>query len=588
MLRFASAALAVSAGSAALGAPAFVDVAAQAGLVSTFDPAPGYPGMHGHMEGGGAVADFNNDGWPDVFLPAGGTAPDRLFINQGPDGTGRVTFAERAPEWGCAATHRAGGCAVADVNRDGYTDLFVVSMGDAGAGAVPSANLLYINNGPDEHGDWSFTERGAASGVRNLVPFVDGLGAAFGDYDLDGDLDLAVAHWIDFEGNFRLLENDGAGVFTDTTHILEDTGGYNVRGFQPRFTDLNADRYPELLVTGDFSTSVIWFNAGPGESGEFGYELRQKAFGIGADCNAMGSAVADFNNDLLLDWYITNIYYDISDTCGNTLYMCQGIDENNTPMFEDLALERSVREGGWGWGTVPLDVDHDADVDLAATGGWSFWSPVPSRLYINDGTAHFTDRAASADVDFVGFGRGYVTLDYDNDGDLDLLLITNESTARLYENRTPEATANRWLRVDVTTITNPCLAPGGHGTHVFLTAGGLTQRRHIDGAESYLACGQQTAHFGLGAADTVDRLEIRWADGSVTVMTDLPADQILRVTAYHPADFNADGTLAGDDAVPFVDAFLGADERADLDRNGLLNIDDIDALVRALTGNACP
>ncbi|GJM18558.1 MAG: hypothetical protein DHS20C14_07710 [Phycisphaeraceae bacterium] len=579
--------LAAALAQAAPAAPTFVDVAAQTGLVSTFDSITGYPGLHGHMVGGGAVADFNADGRPDVFLPAGGTAPDRLFINQGPGTSGQVTFAEQAGAWGCDATHRSGGVATADVNRDGYPDLFVVSMGDASAGAVPSANLLYINNGPDETGAFSFTERGASSGVTGIVPIVDGLGAAFGDYDLDGDLDLAVAHWSSFFGNFRLLANDGTGHFTDTTDLLEQPGS-NIRGFQPRFADLNGDRYPELVVTGDFGTSVIWFNLGPDDADGVSFELRQKEANLGADCNAMGSALADFNNDLLLDWYITNIYYDISDTCGNTLYLCQGLDEHNTPVFEDLARERGAQQGGWGWGTCPIDLDHDGDLDIAATGGWRFWDPIPSRLYINDGTAHFSDAAAAAGTDFVGFGRGYVPLDYDNDGDLDLLLIANENTARLYENRTPEAAANHWLRVDVTTTTNPCLAPGGFGTHLYLTAGGVTQTHHLDGAPSYLACGQQTAHFGLGAADTIDALEIRWADGSATTLTDVAPDQILHVTAYHPADFNADGSLDGADIAPYADAFLSGDPAADLDRDGALNVDDIEAFVAALAGDACP
>ncbi|MEQ8770321.1 MAG: CRTAC1 family protein [Phycisphaerales bacterium] len=577
--------VAALAGAAPAG-PAFVDVAAESGLLSVFDPADGYPGVHWHMAGGGAVADFNNDGWPDVFLPAGGNAPDRLFINQGPDASGFVTFEEQTAAWGCDLAHRSGGCAVGDVNRDGYVDLFVMSMGRTPFPAAISANVLYLNNGPDNNGDWSFTDVSQTSGVRGVHTTLDGMGAAFGDYDLDGDLDLALCHWYDIPGSVRLLTNDGTGSFSETI-TLPPHADREINGFQPRFADLNGDRYPELIVTGDFDTSAVWFNSGPDASGAITFDLRVEEAGLGKDCNAMGSALADFNNDLLLDWYITNIFYDVAGTCGNTLYLCQGINENNTPVFAEVGQTRGVREGGWGWGTTPLDLDHDGDLDLAATGGWFTWQPVPSRLFINDGAANFTDRARTAGTDFTGNGRGYVSLDYDNDGDLDLLLIANEGTARLYENQTPEAGTNHWLRVDLTTITNPCLAPGGFGTHVYVTAGGVTQKRHIDGAESYLSVGQRTAHFGLGGHAMADRVEIRYADGSTTVLTGVPADQILEVTAYHPADLTRDGAFTLDDVDPFVAAFLASDAAADLNADGVLDFDDIDALVAALSGNAC-
>ncbi len=578
-------AVVVLAGQAAAG-PSFVDVAPETGLLSIFDPADGYPGIHWHMAGGGAVADFNNDGWPDVFLPAGGSAPDRLFINQGPGEGGGVTFQEQAALWGCALAHRSGGCAVGDVNRDGYVDLLVVSMGNTPGPAAISSNVLYLNNGPDENGDWSFTDASASSGVTSVHDTLDGMGAAFGDYDLDGDLDLALCHWYDVPGSVRLLTNDGTGAFNETI-TLAPHADREINGFQPRFADLNGDRYPELIVTGDFDTSAVWFNGGPDESGAITFDLRTDEAGLGLDCNAMGSALADFNNDLLLDWYITNIFNDFGGTCGNTLYLCQGFNENNTPVFAEVGEQRGVREGGWGWGTVPLDLDHDGDLDLAATGGWFTWQPVPSRLYVNDGGANFTDQAAAADTDFVGNGRGYVSLDYDNDGDLDLLLIANESAARLYENRTPEAGTNHWLRVDVTTITNPCLAPGGFGTRVYVTAGGITQLRHIDGAESYLSVGQRTAHVGLADAAVVDRVEVHFADGTIAVRTGVASDQVLEIAAYHPADLNRDGGFSLDDVDPFVAAFLAADAAADLNADGVLNFDDIDALVAALSGNAC-
>ncbi|HCT46326.1 MAG TPA: hypothetical protein DF699_14055, partial [Phycisphaerales bacterium] len=176
-------------------------------------PIEQYTGQHDVMTGGVSVGDFNIDGWPDLYIPGLGSVPDMLFINQ-QDGT----FEDQAASWGIDRLHMGQGSAVGDVNNDGLPDLYVQSFGPADQQAQPGHALLYINQGPDAMGNWTFSEEAEQRGVNRVMTIVAGKGAAFGDVDLDGDLDLFAATWQftpGADGN-RLFENNGNGYFTNT------------------------------------------------------------------------------------------------------------------------------------------------------------------------------------------------------------------------------------------------------------------------------------------------------------------------------------------------------------------------------------
>ena len=223
----------------------FTEVSAPIGLEALHEPSDAFAIWIVNiipMIGGGAVGDFNNDGWQDVLFITSGAAPDRLFINDG-DGT----FTDRAAEWGVADLHLGLCAAVGDYDGDGWLDAYVISMGDPGTAPQVGRNRLYRNNR-----DQTFTDVAADVGLATISADVaDGLGAAWGDYDLDGDLDLCVACWIGVGS--RLYRNDG-GLFTD---VSVEAGVFDpaVRGFSPRFVDMDGDRYPELLLAADFQTS---------------------------------------------------------------------------------------------------------------------------------------------------------------------------------------------------------------------------------------------------------------------------------------------------------------------------------------------
>jgi hypothetical protein len=479
---------------------AFSDQTAAAGL--SFTPSP-----RNDMDGrpfycGGTVGDFDRDGWPDLFLLGGGDVADALFMNDG-DGT----FTDRADDWGVDVLHRGRAATTGDFNNDGWPDLYVTSGGDLTGGDRTGQHRLYRNNG-----DGTFTDVAVTAGVNRASPTnTTAAGAAFGDYDLDGDLDLYVCTWEGSDGN-RLFRNDGDETFTDVTEAAGLDQAF--WGYSPRFVDMNGDRFPELLVVADFGTSRYFVNDG----GTFTDATASS--GTGLEDDGMGSAVADFNRDGLPDWYVTSIYAQLTVLDGNYLYVNQGNDS-----YTVLAESAGARDGGWSWGTEALDFDHDGFVDLAATNGFPAYPDKPSQLFRNNGDMTFSEIQFGSGFHHFAQGRSLLTLDYDRDGDMDIALTAYEAPFALFRNDL-SGPDTHWIEIALDTDSAPGLAPDGYGSRVVANAGGVTQYAWVDGGTTYAGRSQPVAHFGLGSATVVD-VTVEWADGSTTLLTDLPADQIL-------------------------------------------------------------
>ncbi|MEQ8850906.1 MAG: FG-GAP-like repeat-containing protein [Phycisphaerales bacterium] len=551
--------------------PAFSDQTATAGIGVI--QIPGGYSAASRMLAGGAVGDFNRDGWQDLYVIVGGTDPDRLYINNG-DGT----FTDEAAAWGITGTRRSSGVAVGDYDNDGWLDIYVTCHGTTGWG--PNENVLWRNNG-----DNTFTNTAAAAGVKTTSPITgDGFGAAFGDYDLDGDLDLAVTAWFTNSQGNRLFRNNGDGTFTDvtTSAILYDMTP--VRGFSPRFVDMDGDRYPELLWVGDFFTSKYLRNDANGKFTEM-----TAAAGVGLDSNGMGNTVGDYDNDGDLDWYVSSILEDGSTfRFGNMLYMNQGGHS-----YVESGQSAGVDDGGWGWGVTSVDMNHDGLLDIVEVNGWQTgteWLTELARLYMNNGDGTFTDEALASGFTHNGQGRGLVNMDYDNDGDQDLVVFCPQESVGLYRNDVSGPDAN-WIRIFFDTSAHADIAPDGFQTGVTITTGGQSQYRYMDGGCTYLATAELSVHAGLGAAATIDEILVEWPNGRINRLRNVAANQTITIEPCL-----LDGDADGDGAVNFDDLNLilanwgnavEAWRNGDANGDGAVDFDDINLSLGAW-GQTCP
>ena len=517
-------------------APAFTEVGEAAGVA--FAHRRGYDLMP--FGGGVAVADFDGDGLQDLYVTSV-VGANALYRN-----LGGMRFADVAAEaWVEDAASRSNGACAADYDNDGDTDLYVGNYG-------PSK--LFRNLG-----DGTFEEVTAAAGLVESRRNLRTMGCAWGDYDADGFLDLIFVRHLDdsdpgvfawgqrdlseFADPLALFRNLGDGTFTDVTTLLGDPaparGSVRGAGFQPAFVDYDNDNDLDIYVVNDFGDeimpNVLWRNDGRAADGEsWVFTDVSAASGSDAAMNGMGVALGDYDSDGFTDLYLTNIDDAVL------------LRNNGDGTFSDRARDAGVGRGrigvpegnSVGWGTAFLDYDNDGDQDLYLAAGYldtdQDTNPVqqPNALFRNEGDATFTDLPPWASgANDTGFGRGAAYGDFDGDGCLDLYLVNigelegRPGVARLFRNNC--ATGNNWLIVrTVGTRSNR----DGIGAAIIVSAAGSTQRRTVTAGSSQMSQNMLPAHFGLGTAEGVDTLTIRWPSGRSSTLTDVPANQVLVVT----------------------------------------------------------
>ncbi len=427
----------------------------------------------------------------------------------------------------------------ADIDGDGDLDVFL-------GGLEGDPSLIFANNG-----DGTFTNVTAGSGIDNLAA-THNLSAAFGDYDLDGDLDLFIAHWGttrdyaapgDTEHLWR-NDSDAAGIrfqsvsesagISPSILTLPDDRAMNSTEwdftFAPTFARINDDLYPDILSVADFNKSMYFVN---NQDGTFSNATDTDVI---IDGNGMGSAVADYDNDGDLDWFVSSIYCDdgsgvncdVPTHFGNRLY------ENVNGVFRDVTSLADVASGGWGWGACFIDFENDGDLDIYHTNGWPFADDYndftfdASRAFVSDGAGHFEDQAEALGIDDTEQGRGVVCADFDNDGDVDILLLHRARgvAATLWRNDT---SSNNFLSVKLRGA-----APNTEavGARITIDYGAFTQMREICINSNFVSQNPTVQIFGLGDATQVDELTIQWPDGRLTVIPDVQAGQFL--TIDHP------------------------------------------------------
>jgi hypothetical protein len=549
--------------------PAFSNQTVAAGVNVSHFTTGGF--SNANYTGGGAVGDFNNDGWQDLFVISGGgnSQPDFLFINNG-----NGTFTNQAAAWGLTSIHRGKGATVGDYNNDGWLDLYVTSAGPIPGAVGPGHHKLYRNNG-----DNTFTNVAAAAGVATTNPSAqDGWGGCFGDYDLDGDLDLIVGGSTANNAGSRLFRNNGDATFTNVTAAIGlFTGIPGIFGFTPALVDMDDDLYPDLLFVGDFGTSRYFKNDTDGTFTEWTDESN-----AAQEENGMGQTRGDFNNDAVLDWYVTSIYSPSIGWTGNKLYRNNGGHD-----FSEYSNFAGTYDGGYGWGTIAVDFDHDGRQDIAETNGdggtGGMFANEQSYLWMNQGNNTFTEQALSAGLVQLGRGRAMMHFDYDNDGDQDVVITSFNEPLFLFRNDLNlQAGDTRWLRVFLSNDGRTDIAPGGYGARVFATVGPTTSVRAIDGGESFLCMNELSAHFGFGSATSVAILRVRWSNGEETVLHDVPTNQTITVTPAPlcPSDLTDDQVVDGADLGALLVLWGSSDPQADMNDDTVVDGADLGQLLK--------
>ena len=545
------------------------DATLSAGLHFQHDPdGPAIPGFQDWMVGGIAVADFDNDGWPDIFWASGGTSPDHLFMNRG-DGT----FVDDASSWGLAGLQATCGACAGDFDGDGWVDLYTTSFGhaDDNEGQV-GRNRLYRNTGAR-----SFVDVASAAGVNvTSTTAPSGHGCAFGDYDLDGDLDLCATAWFAPAAGNRLFRNDGDGTFTDVTgSAIEFPPG--TWGLQCRFADMDGDGWPELLVTGEFGSSCYFRNDGDGTFSNLTAES-----GTSVERHGAGQCIGDFDGDGDLDWFVSSAFDpqlggDADN--GNKLYLNDG-----DHAYVESAAEVGLLDGGWGGGAAAVDLDNDMLLDLVQVNGrpWPLqFAAQPERVFTNLGHGVFAEVASSAGFTATAVGRSLATLDQDRDGDLDLLVTFNGGAAKFYRNQSDGISS--WLRIVLDTSSNALLAPNGFGTTVRAIVDGATIIRTMDGGPSLLNTSELAIGLGLGLYKSIDELRIEWPRGYVTRLFNVDCDQELVIKAPRRGDVNVDGKVDARDVGLLLSAWgsvtKATDLRFDQTGDGMVDATDLSTLI---------
>ena len=558
-----------------------------------------------YMGGGVAAADFDNDGLTDLYF-SGNQVSGKLYRNRGD-----FSFEDISQAAGVTTKDWCSGVAVADVNTDGWQDIYVCH-----AGLNNTPNQLFINRGKQSDGSIRFSEQAHAYGV-DFKGFTTQ--AAFLDYDKDGDLDLfLLTHYHEkINPNFpkvkvtdgsspssdKLYRNEGNGHFSD----VSIPAGVTTEGFGlgVAISDVNQDGWPDIYVSNDFAYDDNLYMNGQGTFAESAHRFLRHTARF-----AMGCDVADFNNDSYPDILTVDMMPDdnrrqklMGSGTSNELYnlsLRQGYLpqysrnmlqlNNGDGSFSEIGQLAGIHKTDWSWSALFADLDNDGWKDIYITNG------IPRDVTDNDFTAYrdaesqmidgryemvrerllkrveelepvdkpnfvfqnnggrqpgdltFTDQSQTWGLNKRGFSNGAVYADLDNDGDLDLVTNNLNAPASVFRNQSELYNKNHYLRIKLTGRVST-------GTKVRVVTGKLEQFAEYNPYRGFQSSQEPNLHFGLGQKDLVDTVEVIWPDGKRQVLTALPANQSLTLEYQQAQELTTDfsfGQLAStNQPVPF-------------------------------------
>ncbi len=531
----------------------FVDIGREAGLnVKTL-----YGGEHKNkylLETTGcgvAFYDFDNDGWLDIFLvngwrlegfPAGEEPTSHLFKNNR-DGT----FTDVTAKAGLIHHGWGQGVCIGDYDNDGFDDLFVTYFGK---------NVLYHNNG-----DGTFTDVTDKAGVGGSGKRWN-TGCAFVDYDRDGKLDLFVANYIDLDlatapvpesgpclykgvmvacgppglkgGKNILFHNNGDGTFTDvseTSGILNANGTY---GLGVLTADFDNDGWPDIYVANDSAPSALYQNKKNGKFEDIAIEAGCALSADGKPQAGMGVSAADYDLDGNLDIVKTNF-------AGDTPSLYHSVGGAN---FEDTTFSAGLgaHTQYLGWGCGFFDFDNDGWADILICNGHVYPEVEQLKteagyaqhklLYRNMRNGRFEEvtEMAGPGINAAVAARGCAFGDFDNDGDLDMVVNVVNGLPQLL--RCDSRSGNNWIKLKLIGTKSNRSAIGARVTCVATFPGESKPHKQIDEVRSgggYFSQSDLRVHFGLGKAQKVDLVEIRWPSGQVDTLRDIAVNELLIV-----------------------------------------------------------
>jgi enediyne biosynthesis protein E4 len=508
--------------------------------------------------GGVAIFDYDGDGLPDIYLVNGSTLPALLGKEKPPRAAlfrnlGNWKFEDLTDKAGLANERWGMGVAAGDYDNDGRSDLYVTNFG---------VSRLYHNNG-----DGTFTDVAEKLAVARKGWST---GATWGDYDGDGRLDLFVPGYVEIDLNnlprspaeatkpgsvgqnfcqFRgapvmcgprgltgesdtLYHQKPDGTFEDVSAKAGVNDPQKYYGFASAFVHANEDNLLDLIVVNDSTPKQFYINKGDGTFEEVGYPSGVALNENGREQAGMGIAIGDYNNSGRLSFHITNFSDD-----SNVLYHNDGGDN-----FTDVTVFAGLGEVTLpflGWGTSFIDFDNDAWLDLIVANGhvypvvdqnqWGTSYAQQALLFRNlkNGKFERVGAAPGSALASALSARGLAIADLDNDGRQDIVMNNADSKPSVIKNVT--SGGGHWLALRLVGDVSKKSPRDATGAVIYVTTGKIRQRQDVISGGGYASQNDTTVHFGLGTATTIDKLEIKWPDGSLEALSVPGVDRTLTV-----------------------------------------------------------